>query len=422
MIGMLLMIIACLGRAQQPFYPFPQHVNYTAGTIIPNHLPQAQLDEATQAFYSQWKKRYIKAGCGVGRYYVFANADGTFDDPSTLTVSEAHGYGMVIVALMAGYDPQAKIIFDGLYRYYKDHPSGQNPYLMAWKQTKECKSTDGVDSATDGDLDIAYSLLLADKQWGSAGSINYYQEALRAINAIMDADINPRTFTILLGDWSSPDESNYYYGTRPSDFMMSHLKSYESATGDARWTKVTDATYNLIATIQTKYSPVTGLLPDFVENINTSPRPARGNYLEVPNDGSYYYNSCRAPLRIATDYLLSGDSRSLAAMNKINSWLRTKTGDNPLKIRAGYQLNGNNIRGNNYFELAFVAPLGVAAMVAENNQQWLNDIWDAIVSVPFAKGDYYGNSLKMLSIIVMSGNWWNMQSGWGSSWMFGGAD
>jgi hypothetical protein len=61
-------------------------------------------------------------------------------------------------------------------------------------------------------------------------------------------------------------------------------------------------------------------------------------------------------------------------------------------------------------------------MVAENNQQWLNDIWDAIVSVPFAKGDYYGNSLKMLSIIVMSGNWWNMQSGWGSSWMFGGAD
>lgn len=48
---------------------------------------------------------------------------------------------------------------------------------MAWFQTKSCTSAEGADSASDGDLDIAYPLLLADKQWGSCGAIDYAAEA-----------------------------------------------------------------------------------------------------------------------------------------------------------------------------------------------------------------------------------------------------
>ena len=32
-----------------------------------------------------------------------------------------------------------------------------------------------AESQTDGDLDIALSLLMADKQWGSGGAVNYLQ-------------------------------------------------------------------------------------------------------------------------------------------------------------------------------------------------------------------------------------------------------
>ena len=48
-----------------------------------------------------------------------------------LTVSEAHGYGMMLAALMAGYDPEAQSIFDGLFAFYRDHPSSLTPGLMA---------------------------------------------------------------------------------------------------------------------------------------------------------------------------------------------------------------------------------------------------------------------------------------------------
>jgi len=37
------------------------------------------------------------------------------------------------------------------------------------------------DSAADGDLDIAYALLLADRQWGSCGTVNYLLEAQRVL-------------------------------------------------------------------------------------------------------------------------------------------------------------------------------------------------------------------------------------------------
>ena len=56
------------------------------------------------------------------------------------------------------------------------------------------------DAATDGDLDIVYSLLLADAQWGSSGNVNYFQSALNLNKAILAKEINDQTYTILKGN------------------------------------------------------------------------------------------------------------------------------------------------------------------------------------------------------------------------------
>lgn len=78
---------------------------------------------------------------------------------------------MLITAYMAGHDADAQTYFDGLYRFYKAHPSSIDPALMAWQQAKDSSGnivdTSGSDAATDGDMDIAYALLLADKQWAA---------------------------------------------------------------------------------------------------------------------------------------------------------------------------------------------------------------------------------------------------------------
>ncbi len=37
--------------------PFPQHVQYQQGSILPNHLSRDQLDNDVRSFYDKWKNR-----------------------------------------------------------------------------------------------------------------------------------------------------------------------------------------------------------------------------------------------------------------------------------------------------------------------------------------------------------------------------
>lgn len=385
--------------AQSSVKPFPQHVKYYPGAIKPSHVSQIQLDNTVTGFYTQWKKRFIKHVPNKHEAFVwFENKD------KKQCVSEGQGYGMIIVTLMAGYDKDAKDIYDNMFRYVKAHPSGKSKHLMAWAQYANDKSTDNT-SASDGDMDIAYSLLLADKQWGSKGKINYLGEAKATINAIMQYEINHRTWTVLLSD-GIESESKDYFDTRSSDFMPAHFKAFKSATNDARWDKVIAAGYKLFITMQDKYSPDAGLIPDFIVNINKKPRPAPPNFLESPYDGYYNYNACRDPWRLATDYLLTGDKRSKHIVDKINRWIRSTTNNDTYNLSAGYTLAGNDIK-HRYFEaLSFVAPFAVSAMVDAKNQAWLNKVWDYLVAFKLKDYDYYDNSIKLMDMIIVSGNYW----------------
>ena len=141
--------------------------------------------------------------CNSGQYFVwFGDEDFTIN-----CVSEGQGYGMMIAAYMAGYNPDAKTIYDGLYNYYRAHLDSISYELMAWEQNTACIDTSNADDATDGDMDIAYSLLLANKQWGSTGTINYLQEANKMIDSLMAFVINKHSHFTELGDWA--DTNNY---------------------------------------------------------------------------------------------------------------------------------------------------------------------------------------------------------------------
>jgi endo-1,4-beta-D-glucanase Y len=384
--------------AQQVSMPFPQHVQYVKGSIKPNHISQLKLDKAVGDFYTQWKSRYIKNTPGKNESYIwFEGTDGK------QCVSEGQGYGMVIVALMAGFDASAKTTFDNLYHYYKAHPSDRGSHLMAWAQNTHGRDLDKT-SATDGDMDIAYALLLANTQWGSNGAINYLAEAKLMIADIMQYEINHQTWSVILSN-GVESESKDYFDTRSSDFMPANFKAFYNVTHDIRWKQVIDKNYNLFSYMQDEYSPDAGLIPDFIVHINKKPKPAPPHYLESRYDCYYNYNACRDPWRIATDYLLTGDKRSKNIVDKINKWIRETTKGNPDNISAGYTLAGNDIKGRYFEALSFIAPFDVAAMTDKKNQQWLNDVWDYTLHFKMKDFDYYDNTIKLLDMIIISDNY-----------------
>jgi endo-1,4-beta-D-glucanase Y len=381
--------------------PFGSHKTpYAAGVILPSG-EQTALDATTAAFYDGWKAAYLKAGCGADRNYVLMRPPGK----NPMTVSEAHGYGMMITAMMAGHDPAAKTTFDGLYRYFRDHPSAGHRDLMAWSQDEGCRnSSGGSNSATDGDLDIAYGLLLADRQWGSDGAINYFREGLKVLDGILRRDVSATTNLTLLGDWVGSGSAKFYPSTRPSDWMLGHFAAFASASTVPRWTTVLEAHYAMLPKAQ---NPDTGLFPDFLVGTESeTPAPAMPGFLEGDGDGSYAYNACRVPWRLGTAYVLSGDARLIQPLQKLNGWIRTKTAEDPQQIDDGYKMDGASLSPYVYNSMAFVPPFGVSAMVDANNQGWLDQVWKTITETPLDEGGYYENSIKLLSMLVMSGNWW----------------
>jgi endo-1,4-beta-D-glucanase Y len=275
---------------------------------------------------------------------------------------------------------------------------------MAWAQKTNGRDLDNT-SATDGDMDIAYSLLLAHRQWGSNGPVNYLKQARAMIDAIMQYEINHQSWSVLLSD-AVEAESRDYFAMRSSDFMPAHFKAFERATHDKQWTNVINANYRLFANMQANYSPDAGLLPDFIINIHHKAKPAPPYFLESRYDGYYNYNACRVPWRIATDYLLTGDKRAKALTDQINRWIRTTTKNNTYNLSAGYTLGGNDLPRRYFEALSFIGPFGVSAMVDAQNQRWLNQIWIYLNTFKLNDFDYYDNSIKLLDMIVISGNYW----------------
>jgi endo-1,4-beta-D-glucanase Y len=375
--------------------PFPQNLNYP-GCIKPSHVTQADINNSIKSYYDYWKRTYVKQSNGVtpgGGYYVFTR--GTGGSGNEITTSEAHGYGMIIFALMAGYEGQAKQYFDGMFNMFDKHRSTGDPDNMSWVIDKSELTSKDQDNASDGDMDIAYALLLAHYQWGSNGKINYLNQAKRLINnGIKERNMSPSTKRVLLGGWSTNQNA-----TRTSDWMIDHFMAYREVAGDEFWNDATHTVYDLIKQITAEYSPETGLVPDFV--VGSPARPARPMFLEAATDGDYSWNACRYPWRLATAFAHYGSPETQAAANKVVNWLKKKTEANPARIKAGYKLDGTQLV--NYSSLAFTSPFIAACIVDGSHQSYLNAGWDTIIN--WREG-YYGDTINLLSMLLISGNWW----------------
>jgi hypothetical protein len=422
------------GAAMRPFFSHP--MAYPAGSIRPSNCTpagvdagatdagpagcaQATLDQSVMAFYEKWKTAYVKpitSGACTGFSYIDAPPD--FGDQQT--VSSLQGMGMLITVIMAtGQDSRAA--YDGMFKYVRRFKSTKNPKLMSRDVPSGCPAMiAGAESQTDGDMDIALSLLMADRQWGSGGAINYLAEARDIIGAIKLSEMTPMNLPTL-GDWVANGQSvtdagitadpKFSVGLRSSDLMGGHFRAFSAITSDTSWMQAIDASHSVLRTFQDNVSTVTGLVPDFIINVTTMPVAAPANWSgpNQPNDGRYSYTAARLPMRLAADYLSStGEpaTRVKGILTRINDWIAvTKTMGNPAMIRDGYRLDDSSALGTSgsfLFESAF----GAGAIVDPKYQAWLDAIWNRVSVGNTVTPDSHTDSVRLLSMIIMSGNWW----------------
>jgi endoglucanase len=357
-----------------------------------NPHPNAKVN-AVEGYYSYWKRKYlIPSARFPGEWKVDYNGKGA-------TVSEAIGYGMLITVLMADKDLAAKKYFDGLDAFRRQFPSSINPSFMCWKIPAH-ERPHPSDSATDGDLDIAYALILAHKCWGED---RYLSEAKTLIGNIA-ASLVRSDGSLRLGDWNRRPGQ-----TRSSDFMPTHFRAFGKATGDPLWEKVEKRCYAILRELQEGSAPRTGLVPDFAVEKEGRWVPAGPGFLEGRNDGNYYYNACRVPWRLGWAALVLNDERARKFLKPLMGWVSGSI-PTPEGVRAGYHLDGSSVRNSDFDAACFIAPTGVAAR-ALGNREWEQAVFSYGKR---KKEEYYSDSVNLLCLILISGKVHD------SGWMAGG--
>lgn len=365
-------------------------VAFTIGTAIYNtqstRSTSSVSSSAVKKQYKTWKKTYLKGD--NQQKFVQTNVG---SKPQTL--SEAQGYGMLITVMSANQGLGGHQEFDQLTRYYLRHRIGQKNSLMSWRQNQknnEMISTKAEQtSATDGDLDIAYALILADEHWGSKGNLNYDKLAKNLISAIKEREINSTTNLPKVGDWVNG--SGKMNIVRTSDLMTAYFRKFASYTRDGSWTKVAQNSQNTLKNLSNQQS--TGLMADFVTVSGTKLKTGtvKPNQVASTHDAQYGFNACRIPWRVAYDYQLNRSQVSKGIVQKMCQFFA-----NQKQITAVYTLNGKPVE--NYTNVAFSAPVAYAAQIVSN--QTLKSRYTKVLTADIPQRDYYPATIQMLTLLA----------------------
>lgn len=382
------------------------------------------MNQHVQDWWNKWRVKYLtQTNCNAGEWRVQRTETGNTIHkgcPENDTVSEGIAYGMVVVVYMSSATNNTKQYFDGLWRYYSNRVNGNG--LMNW-QYPYC---DSAGAATDADQDVVQALMMADKQWGSGGAINYRNEAIALAAKVLQHEITA-------GNDVRPGDG--WDGGNPSYFSPYGYRMFGDYTGVTRWYNVARRTYETIVnyyynsnlTLNTQLGIRTGLQPNWCNYDGTPWSPGAW----AMRADTWWWDAIRHAWRQGYDYVLYGTlNHQLAYDNsvRLSTFFKTKYNGNPALIKSHYELDGTETsycRNDRTPDLCdedvtnLPGPVGAVAIaaMAGDDQAWLNALYHRLVTMDAGNGpgeltetgvmwgtDYFCDLLKMQYLLILTGN------------------
>jgi endo-1,4-beta-D-glucanase Y len=364
--------------AQFPFNVFGEHC-----------APPTAFDNAdVVAAYELWKETVITAD-GAGGYLRVRKPDsGTVIDS---TVSEGIGYGMLLAVYMNDQE-----LFDNLWKYEQLHVNENG--LMHWEIDPQ-GNVIGSGAASDGDEDMAWALVMADRLWSGGGSLDdtYLNIAIDLIDRIWQHEVaHDRGYMLKPGDqWGDQDITNISY------FAPAYYRVFAEVTGNDDWNQVVDSSYRIIEASLNEQSgnADNGLVPAWCDSNGTPVEAFAGAPTHFQND------STRTPFRVGQDYCYFGEPRAKAYLQKISSFY---AGVGVQNISDGYELDGTPRPERSMPGLlaaSFVGPGAVGAQHDPAFQSFVDEAYAELATLELTAGTiYYQKSWTALSLLMLTGN------------------
>jgi endo-1,4-beta-D-glucanase Y len=324
----------------------------------------AKYNTAISQAYARWTARFVRTEGSNLKVIAPEQENG-------VTTSEAMGYGMLIAAAMGD-----KSSFDKMWGYVQTQ---MDSGMMKWKPS-------GTGTATDGDEDIIYALLMAASQWGGT----YGASASTWITAFKSKDVVSNMITAGSGNWTSLFNASYF------------APSFYRAFGGL------DTTIsNGYAAIAKSVAASTGSFPTDWADPNTG-APGQAGEVQSGLTNAYGYDAARVPWRVGLD-VCGGGSGGAAVLSSIVSFFSGKydQGATIDLMKAGWlKSTGTAATTAKDMQGSFIGPLGVGGM-ATGNTVMRDRAFRAILDI-LENGDfnhtYFPSTVGFITLLTMSGN------------------
>jgi len=382
-----------------------------AHAVLPSNQNPSKVDE----MYDKWINTYYVTfeDDNANPDFSPAGAPGTarikanFDNYSngSRTCSEAIGYGMVVTSLKEDWGR-----FDKLLAYSKLWRIGKDIALMRWNVDGFEVASGG--SATDADIDILASLLIAYKKTNKQ---NYLDDAIEIGASIYEWEVESNSKLILPAQYSDYLlQKGIFYNI--SYFSLAAIKTLAKYDKSRDWNAVLDANLSYMEKVQNAGD---GLWPDWSDPSGVPINPDnKSNQVLNASDGStvnsyeaYYKEAVRIPWRIAWYYHWYGDAKAKAMLDKgfsfLSSKVNTSTCEGSVVDACGLK-NFYSYKGGKQGTSAAGRPYSLCAlgMGSSSNQEWLNTCNEkTLVGVNYAPtmSSYYSSSLQLIYAMLFNG-------------------
>jgi len=287
---------------------------------------------------------------------------------------------------------------------------------------KDCETGDNKkNGATDADIDIAFALLVAAKQWPQ--DTRYKQKASMVIDSLQKY-----CFVVCNGEivQKPGDDFGGCYCTNPSYYSPGYYKIFglfKKQEGNLNaysfWEK---AYFDVYSTLLKNAHPITGLVYAWT---NFEGKDPQNCYYEVTGSGtynSYQYDACRTPWRITMDYVWFGNEQARDYLQRISRFVQAPIyaqydSKGTIWYGAGgiqnivdsYWTNGLRRINPDYADwghrhaIAFVGSFALASMAT--SQSNVDICMNELSTLQALR--YYESSLGLLYSLLASGNFWN---------------
>lgn len=321
------------------------------GLKVSPNLVQREIAQREFTYsYKEWKEAYITDEGTKGTSQLRVKRPENQDD----SVSEGIAYGMIFAV-----HANDQKTFDGLWQYARANFNQHG--LMSWMVDHRGEVVD-YKSATDADLDMAYSLIAASLKWRK-----YRNEALQLVKNILEYDVERETYVLKPSDgWGGSDVTN------PSYFSPAYFELFRDFSGDKRWDQVAQKSREILSKTNAKES----VLPDWVS--------AEGDKRDIGSEQSRYYEAIRIPWRQAMGVLWYSEKDEIAepAFKQL------------LLANSFFEKNQGMLNDTSFISSA------VNASLSSKNEKYKKDLFSKLVDSK-NKG-YYHDSLRLLTLLLFS--------------------